>query len=280
MSQFYRKQRPDRSLLKRQFRIWLLLVLFALFIKVFLVDAYEVPTASMENTILRGDFLLGKKFIYGVRLPERIGIPGTPIGIRTASKHLPGLRKPEKGDLIIFKFPVDPSFNYVKRCIAGPGQTVEIRKGQVMVDQKPYPLPGKGILTGNFLASPLREPDIFPEGAGNRDYYGPVRVPAKGDILRPGEVNMDIIRNVAELAGHQFEATSTEMFVDGKLVPFYVVEQDHYFVMGDNRHDSYDSRYWGFVPFNLVIGKTGMIYFSRDKSRHKIRLNRIFRIPR
>lgn len=108
-------------------------LVLALCIKTSIVEAYKIPSGSMEDTLLVGDFLLANKFIYGSRVP----IPFLDI-------HLPAVRDPEPGDVVIFKFPKDPSINYIKRCIAVGGQTVEIRNKQVYVDGVPVPLPDHG----------------------------------------------------------------------------------------------------------------------------------------
>ncbi|MCP4631463.1 MAG: signal peptidase I [candidate division Zixibacteria bacterium] len=171
-------------------------LILALMIKTSVVEAYKIPSGSMEDTLLVGDFLLANKFVYGMKLP----IPYTDI-------HLPSIYEPEQGDVIIFKYPRDPSINYIKRCIATEGQVVEIRDKVVYVDGKKYDDPSLMKHT---------DPRIFPSGAYSiRDNLPPTRVPA------------------------------------GNL-----------FMMGDNRDNSADSRFWGFLDRKLVMGKAMVIHWS------------------
>jgi signal peptidase I len=169
--------------------------LLVLPIKHFIVEGYRVPTGSMKNTILIGDFLMANKFIYGA------SIPFTDI-------RLPAIREPRQGDIVIFKFPLDPSLNYVKRCIAGPGQEVQIKDKVVYVD---------GVRYEDSSFTRFADPQIVPaeNGKFSRDNFGPIKVPP-----------------------------------------------DSYFMMGDNRDRSNDSRFWGFVPKKNVLGKAMFLYLS------------------
>ena len=101
----------------------IIIVLIALSVKVTLLEAYIVPTGSMEKTIMTGDFLIGSRFVYGLRTPEWVGIPYTDIGVFIPSFQLPKFKVPEVGDVLIFKYPRDKYVKYVKRCIAGPGES-------------------------------------------------------------------------------------------------------------------------------------------------------------
>ncbi|PJA26997.1 MAG: signal peptidase I [candidate division Zixibacteria bacterium CG_4_9_14_3_um_filter_46_8] len=171
-------------------------LVLALIIKASIVEAYKIPSGSMEDTLLVGDFLLANKFIYGMRLP----IPFVDI-------RLPALAEPKPGDVIIFKYPRDPSVNYIKRCVATGGQVVEIRDKVVYVDGTPFQNPA---------FSKFTDPHIYPAGAyGIRDNMPPTAVP-------PGML----------------------------------------FMMGDNRDNSADSRFWGFLDRKLVQGKAMVIHWS------------------
>ena len=142
-----------------------------------------MPTSAMENTILIGDFILADKFWAKIS-------------------------KPEQGDLIIFKFPKDKSKNYIERYVAGPGQNVEIRNKIVYVDGKVFKNPKHSKFISNMIyPSSLNDSEIFPIGAGNKDNYGPIYLPYRGDTLYYGKVNTDIIRNVVELGHHSFRFT-------------------------------------------------------------------------
>ena len=110
------------------------LVLIIFLLKVTIVEAYIVPTGSMENTIMTGDFLIGSRFNYGMRTPDWIGVPYTDKGFNIPHIRFPGFKKPEQGDIIIFKYPRDPIYKYVKRCIAGPGDVIKIENRKVFVN--------------------------------------------------------------------------------------------------------------------------------------------------
>ena len=276
----------QESAFKREVKSWAVVILIALGLKATVIEAYQIPTGSMEKTVLIGDFILGKKFTFGTRTPSWIGIPFTKIGFHIPYLRLPKFRSPKSGDIIIFKYPEDTSLNYIKRCIAGPGQTVEIKNGQAYVDGKIFKNPKYSQFTDQILVDSFQERDIFPPTAGNRDNYGQVYVPAKGDSLYFQKNNFYIIKNVAELAGHKVTLRKGKMIIDNTPIDHYVVEQDHYFMMGDNRHNSWDSRYWGFVPYDYVLGNPLITYLSwqRGTPIHRldklIRWSRIGNIPR
>ncbi|HHJ53555.1 MAG TPA: signal peptidase I [Caldithrix abyssi] len=216
-------------------------LLAALIIRQFIIQAYTIPTSSMENTLLVGDFLLVNKFNYGMRTPDWIGIPYTKIGFSIPWYRFPALHDPKPYDVIIFHYPLDKSMDYIKRCIAVGGQTVEIIDKVVYVDGKPFPVPPQA----KFI-----DPRIFKRNEGryyfrtfrnlgSRDNYGPITIP-------PGK----------------------------------------YWAMGDNRDNSSDSRVWGFVDHDEIIGQALIIYFSWDHNRpwsqffRKIRFGRIGNVIR
>ena len=263
---------------KREIKSWILIILIALGIKQTIVASYHVPTGSMENTIMTGDFLFGNNFIYGSRTPDWIGIPYTRIGFKVPWFRLPSIKKPEQGDVVIFKFPLDQHVHYVKRCIAGPGQTIEVKHKQVFVDGVEFPNPEHSKFTRPTTYSEYWENyQIFPKGSGNEDNFGPVYVPKEGDTLRLGEYPTQLLKNVVELAHHSFYVQDGKLVIDEIPRDYYVVEQDHYFMMGDNRDNSYDSRFWGFVPYNLVVGRAMIVWLSINKEMPLYRFTRIVR---
>jgi len=192
-------------------------VMLALVIRQFVVQAFRIPSGSMEDTLLVGDFLLANKFIYGPK------IPFTDI-------RLPGIRKPKMGDIIIFKYPRNPKKDFIKRVIATEGQRVKIKDKMVYVDGEPLSLPPKSKFTDRR---------ILPREMSHRDNYGPIVVP-----------------------------------------------ENALFVMGDNRDNSQDGRYWGFVPMKNVKGKAMILYWSWNKKVplwdifHKIRWGRLAHLIR
>ena len=112
--------------MKSEAKAILYIILTVLLIKVTVVEAYIVPTGSMENTIMTGDFLIGSRFVFGMRTPDWLGIPYTDKGNFIPYYKFPAFRIPEKGDVLIFKYPRDKYVKYVKRCVAGPGDTISV----------------------------------------------------------------------------------------------------------------------------------------------------------
>lgn len=212
-------------------------VVLVFLIRLAVVEAFRIPTSSMEDTLLVGDFLLVNKFVYGIRTPDWVGIPFTRVGFSVPFARLPGFAKPKQGDIIVFRYPLDRNLNYIKRLVAVEGQTVQIQDKKVYVDGELFPDPPKSKFMSNIsYPRGYVEQAIYPRNldSRNRDNYGPVTVP-----------------------------------------------EGSYFVLGDNRDNSADSRYWGFVPKNDVVGKALVIYFSYDlqepfsKLYKKIRWTRI-----
>ncbi|MFQ6618106.1 MAG: signal peptidase I, partial [Fidelibacterota bacterium] len=133
--------RISRDSILENIRSILIILTAALVIKSTIVEAYQIPTGSMENTILIGDFILGNKFIYGIHIPF-------------TDYKIPGFKKPKPGDIVIFKFPKDKSINYIKRCVAVEGQTVEIRNKVLYVDGKKFDDPGYLKFTDPYTIPP------------------------------------------------------------------------------------------------------------------------------
>jgi signal peptidase I len=187
-------------------------VFLFLFIRAFFVEAFKIPSGSMEGTLLVGDFLLVNKLVYGAEVPF-------------TGRHLPALRSPQRGDVIVFEWPTDPTKNFVKRLVGLPGDTV------AMID---------GVLVLNGIPQRERyvthtEPDYDPtteEFRWQRDYL--VRTLEGSTGSHPSRNNW------------------------GPLV----VPRKSYFVLGDNRDNSLDSRYWGFVPDSLIKGRPFIVYYS------------------
>jgi len=204
-----------RSALRENFESIAWAVVMMLVLRIFLLQAFRIPSESMRDTLLVGDFLFVSKVDYGAKLPF------THI-------RLPGLRSPRTGDVIVFQWPPDPTQDFIKRCIATGGQTVEIREKHVFVDGRE--------LTEMYVRH--TDDKMEPAGVSPRDNLGPFTVP-------PGQL----------------------------------------FMMGDNRENSADSRYWGFVPMDLVKGRAVFIYFS-TASKHWwdmpffVRWDRLFRAIR
>jgi len=258
-------------------------IVSVLILRATVIEAYNAPTGSMENTVKVGDFILGNKFVYGIRTPDWVGIPWTNIGFSIPFTRTPGFAEPKSGDVVIFRYPndrwpaniigpLDPSLNYIKRCIAGPNQTLEIKRKQVFVDGIEMPLPRYGKLNyAQLFSADYQESAIFPRGLGNRDYFGPLQIPARGDTLWFDKSSLDLCHNVISLEGHEvFSTRDRSLVIDGKLANYYVCGENFYFMMGDNRDNSHDSRFWGLVPESNIIGEALMIYLSWDQTERNI----------
>ena len=177
----------------------LIAVLMALVFRQFVVQAFRIPSGSMENTLLVGDFLFVNKFLYGARIPW-------------TDNRMPAIRQPRRGDIIVFTAPSDGR-DFIKRCVAVAGDTLELRGTELYVN-------------GELQDEPYA---VYRRVGSQRNVFGPVIVP-----------------------------------------------EGHLFMMGDNRDNSQDSRYWGFLPLSMVKGKAMFIYFSiEDWFPPHIRFSRI-----
>lgn len=185
-----------------------------LFLHVFIMEAFKIPSGSMEGTLRVGDFLLVNKLVYGAELP-------------VARVKLPAVRTPGRGDVIVFKWPPDPSKNFVKRLVGVPGDTLSMTNGMLVRN---------GVNVEERYVSHT-EPGSDPSGEEFRWQRQHVVKTAQASVAyRPSRNNWGPI----------------------------VVPEHHYFVLGDNRDNSLDSRYWGFVPDSLVRGQPFMVYYSYE----------------
>lgn len=245
----------------------------AFIIKIFLFEAFRIPTGSMQNTLWVGDFLLVTKFTYGATTPRNI--PFTDI--RIPFVKLPGFHEPEKGDIIVFDFPGERDevqskevVNYIKRCVAVAGDTVFIQGKKLYINGELFPNPPNALFDNMNRPQSFANPRMFPKGAGwNEDWYGPLRVPKKEDKIKIDSSNFEMWKTFVMREGHSISMSSDKkVLVDNAELPGgeYTVEKDYLFMMGDNRNNSLDSRYWGFLPVDNVVGKAFIIYWSWDPS--------------
>jgi signal peptidase I len=380
------KETPKKQ--KSALREWLDSVAFAVvaatLIRFFVFEAYTIPTPSMESSLMVGDFLFVSKLHYGVRTPktplqlplthQKIWFTNIPSYLRWIDLpiyRLPGFSSVKQGDAVVFNVPnyeedgdapVDLRTFYVKRCVATPGDVLEVRDQQVIVNgkamenplrmQHPIFMKTKENLDDKFFENygirnapdasydsadwlPLAEPDsqnvlwgyklntskammeeikaqpfnktfdtnlfkdpkgvtyidIFPHDTTlykwNRDFYGPLKVPAKGltVALTPGNVAL-YSEAIQKYEGNKnVVVNGYQISIDGKVITSYTFKQDYYFMMGDNRHNSADSRFWGFVPSDHIVGKAFFVWMSIDSNKSLfssefwkiIRWNRLFR---
>ncbi len=228
---------PPKSVWREYFESAVVTVIMALFGMTFIVQAVKVPTGSMQNTITIGDHLLVNKFVFA---------PGETLSF------LPQ-REVRRGDIIVFKYPGDkynPSnddrpdnrpitTNYVKRVIGLPGDRLRIEGRNVIINDKLLP-------EHQIQASKISE-------------KAPLKI-VESPPRKPGEVH-DVYYFDSEREESEYPIFAAEG--DGNEI---AIPAGHYFVMGDNRHDSQDSRFWGFVPRELIIGRAMFVYWSYDES--------------
>ncbi len=238
-----------------------------------LIQGSRVPTPSMETTIMTGDFLMVNKLAYDLTTPRNI--PFTDIELPFT--QLIKWNNPDRGDIVVFEFPGNRDEiknskidNYVKRCVAVAGDTLEVKNKIISVNGKEAPIPiHVQYARNNVLPVDFVEPEIFPKHSfWNSDNYGPIVIPKKGEIITLSISNIDEWKTFIdrEYGKDVVKIENGEIFVDGKETTQYKVHDDYYFMMGDNRDNSLDSRYWGFVPRRNVIGTPMFVYWSWDSN--------------
>ena len=247
----------------------LITLLAALVLKLFVIDAYRIPSSSMENTLQIGDFLLVNKLAYGLHTPHHIPFTTTTF----SPLSFPLFRSVHRGDVVVFEFPgnkneVTPSESvyYIKRCIGLPGDTIEIRSGKVLVNGIEISFPSHGIHTSHPADKTLRRnSELFPTGSAFSDInYGPIVIPKRGDTIKIDPSSLSRWQIFIEREGHTPRLNNDTILIDGTASSTYCVQKNYYFVLGDNRDNSIDSRYWGFVPADHLIGEALFIYWSWD----------------
>jgi signal peptidase I len=256
----------------------------AFLIKVFLFEAYRIPTGSMEETLKVGDFLLVTKFTYGATTPRNI--PFT--NVRLPYIKLPGFKHPKLGDIIVFDFPGEREevespevLNYIKRCVGLPGDSIQIINRVLFNNGKIFPNPPQSKFITSIQSPGLSNPRIFPKGSGwNEDNYGPIRIPKEGDKIKIDSNNFEGWKMFLLREGNKDVKLGTDkkVYVNGEQLidGYYTVKRDYLFMMGDNRNNSLDCRFWGFMPVENVVGEAFMIYWSWDANIPGSDLVRLF----
>lgn len=267
------KNRTPAQKAKEFFSSLFFAAIAALVIITFIIQNTRIPTGSMEDTILVGDFVLVNKFVFGSSSPRYI--PFTEIALPFFT--LPSLREPKNGDIVVFEYPGDRdelrpkelNVNYVKRCIGLPGDTVEIRDKVVFVNGKEFWIPPYiKYLIPTPIPAGQADLRIFPKGRPwNEDNYGPLVIPKAGDVI---ELNLNNIEEWRTIINREYgeevvEVRGMKILIKGQEVDSYKIKKDYYFMMGDNRSDSFDSRFWGFVPRDLIVGEAFIVLFSWDR---------------
>lgn len=245
-------------------------ILVAFLLKLFVVEAFRIPSGSMENTLLIGDYLLVNKLAYGIRTPRYV--PFTNLSIPSMTMPVSG--NVRRGDVVVFEFPgrrkeeapSGPEY-YIKRCIGLPGDTIDIRSGYVRVNGREVLLPShaKTSMIAETLPTDPAQSGPSTRSSIDRNNYGPTVVPKKGDVIRLTLSNMASWKQVIEREHHDLGTSSAgSITIDGVEASDYIVTQNYYFMLGDNRGNSLDSRFWGFVPDDHIIGEALLLYWSWD----------------
>ena len=207
---------PKKSVAREYTEAILIALLLALLIRTFIIQAFKIPSGSMENTLLIGDHILVSKFSYGTHIPNEIPF----LNIKLFDDIVLFSEIPQRGDIIVFKFPKDEKRDFIKRVIGLPGDFLEVRRQKVYINDKLYED------THARHTDPASNDSLVP-----RDDFGPVLVP-----------------------------------------------EEYVFVMGDNRENSQDSRYWGFLNVKKIRGKALMIYWSWNRIENWVRFERFGKI--
>jgi signal peptidase I len=260
----------ERQPLKDFFKDVVFVLVAFFFLNSFVLASFEVPTGSMENEIMAGDFLFVNKYLYGGTTPRTI--PFT--NVRLPWFRVPAFRSVERGDVIVFEFPgqrdevQSPEFMfYLKRAIGLAGDTVRIVNRVLYVNGVPSPIP-RHMKFNSYHMKPAGFADdrIFPKGMPfNEDNWGPVRIPKKGDVIPLTMGSFDQWQTFIEREGHKATlAAPGTVLVDNVPVDHYTVEHNYIFGMGDNRDNSLDGRFWGFIPEENIVGTPMIVYWSWD----------------
>ena len=257
--------------IKRFFQVLIILLFVTLILRSFFIAAYKIPTGSMKNMLLPGDFLIISKADYKLTTPKFI--PFTHIKIPQIS--LFNISKPKLYDVIVFNLPSeyysnikDIKLNLVKRVVGLPGDTLQLINRNLYINFKRIDPPLTVYYSNSkIFSNGIRENGVFPRNKKwNTDNYGPLIIPQKGDIIKLNLKNINywkkLINSETDSIGVSIEGTVIN--INGKPVREYTLKQDYFFVMGDNRDNSLDSRFWGFVPENHILGKALIIYWSVD----------------
>ncbi|MBX3280357.1 MAG: signal peptidase I [Acidobacteria bacterium] len=214
---------PPKTLVREYFEQALVTVVMALFLMTFIAQAVQVPTGSMQNNIHIGDHLFVNKFVFGEPTPWLRGLLPT--------------REIRRGDIIVFKYPLDPQTNYVKRVVGLPGDSIRINGTKIIVNNEE--LPEKRVVIrlmgSDYSAHPVVRTEAVPSGAAYTVYYDDREHDPEDDEFSS--------------AGYGVREPA-------------IVPPDSYFVLGDNRDNSQDSRYWGFVPRSNIVGRALYVYWS------------------
>lgn len=275
--------------------LWLCgIIVLWLVVQVFCITSFHIPSDSMEPELLAGDVILVDKLVYGARL---FNVMEAVAGRQVEIKRLPGIGEVKRNDVIVFNYPcpkkwkqieMDVMQYYVKRCIALPGDTFCIVDGRYKVNGYAGTL-GCVDAQDKFMAL-IREQALADDATGVRAYpgdsligwtvkgFGPLYIPKSGDIVPMDYWSAKLYKNMVEWEQKKslrYEAGNT--YLGDSLITEYRFLKNYYFMAGDRAENSKDSRYWGLLPEEYIVGKAVRIWKSVDKRTDRVRWNRIFK---
>ncbi|NPA60819.1 MAG: signal peptidase I [Epsilonproteobacteria bacterium] len=256
---------------------WTGTVIIVLFLIFFVIQSFVIPSGSMKNTLLIGDFLFAQKFVYGVPIPKIPWIELPIVPDFNNNGHLIEGDKPERGDIVIFLYPKNPKVHYVKRCVAKGGDEIIYQDKHLYIHFKE----GDEYIKRNYPPEKIKRisKQLWVDNPYMDRYSGIHYTPEAHEnifniLIKSylyGEDGIDLNPIYAkELGGDTFD-------INGRAVNalYKRVEEGHYYMIGDNRDNSNDSRFWGSIPYSLVIGKPWFIYFSWDSEKSEVRWDRV-----
>lgn len=354
------KKKRKKSLLREWGEAIGIAFIVLLICRLLFFETFAIPSGSMDNTLLTGDYIVVNKLAYGPRMPMTpLSIPFAHQRIGSVKSYLtwvtfpyariPGYADIMHNDVMVFNFPAEDIFplegkpeiypvdhrsHFVKRCVALPGDTFEIRNSEVYVNRRQLVVPEKALFeykitvdtmmrdsallkrlgmvqesrqTKNWIYSVYLHPNtadsirklkniievepilaqpatydqsIFPNDehfAWNLDQYGPVVIPREGMTVSLSVDSLPLYqRIIADYEHNVIRVEGDSIYINEQLVTSYTFKMNYYFVLGDNRHNSFDSRIWGFVPEDHIVGRAAFILYSRDRANGRSRWERMF----
>jgi signal peptidase I len=343
-----RKSDSKKSAAREWFDALLFAAIAATIIRTFFIEAFTIPTSSMEKSLLVGDFLFVSKVSYGARIPiTPIAFPfvhhtmpftdsvkSYTTALQLPYLRLPGFGKVEHGDCVVFNYPMedfrptDKKENYIKRCVGLPGDTLQVKSAQLYINNSLADIPlnlqlkyhvklkegsfdletlkkmniTEGGMVSEYgdyeifmtqknanemksfenveLVEPMLEKNgtftdyIYPHNPNikwNVDNFGPLFIPKEGSTIAVSARTIDKWKRAIEAyEGKTVEVKDSIVYINNQKAETYTFTKNYYFMMGDNRHNSADSRFWGFVPEDHIVGKAVFVWLSLDQNESNI----------
>jgi len=269
-----------------------ILVFSFILLRVFVFGSYKIPTDSMEPAIIPGDYVLVNKLAYGARLFNLFdAVEGKKVNI----KRMPGYTRIKNNDVVVFNIPHPNTWDkiemnmakyFIKRCIGISGDTLRIINGFYMINSDTSR--NYGSITDQQVLS-KKAKELLPDGVyhtfpwdstlnWNIKDFGPLYIPQKGDNITLDRTNILLYKKVIEWEkGYLFTVVNDTLWDNQTPLLEYTFSHNYYFMGGDKVENSQDSRYWGLLPDDLIVGKATFIWNSKDLYSSKVRWNRVFK---